>query len=384
MRILYILNHLAEGGAATVTLEWLRYLHQTDHQIEVCTIYAKGRLAGELEQLGIPIHDLNLSPGFTSGNPQRKYDPRAILMLASLIRRGHYDVVHVQNFPASLLSACASLLAPGACYVFTEHNAFNHRREHRIFKLLDRFIYSRYQAITGVSQSVIDELVKWLPATANKTVTIPNGIDPRRFKIEDAAARSQIRASLGLTPDQTAILFGGRFEYVKGLDLLIASLAQVKSDRASYRVLLAGDGKLQAEVREQVRQANLEDVVSFLGFRSDMDRLLSVVDVVVLPSRWEGLPMILLEAMAAGRAVVATSVGGTPEIVVHQKTGLLVAPEDAAALARELDRVIESPDLRQQLGQSAFATISEAYSIQRCGRQLLDVYSACAAPSFST
>jgi glycosyltransferase involved in cell wall biosynthesis len=153
----------------------------------------------------------------------------------------------------------------------------------------------------------------------------------------------------------------------KGHEDLLNALALLRSQHPAllFCCLFIGEGELREPLQAQVQALGLQGTVVFAGLRRDVPRLLAALDVMVMPSRWEGLPMALLEAMACARAVVATRVGGIPDVVVDGEHGLLVSPQDPPALAQALARVIEAPALRQQLGHAAREVVLQRFDAQR-------------------
>lgn len=375
MRILHIINHLSIGGAQALVAELGTYSRHTRHQMEVCTIYSKGQFAEHLELHGTAIHNLNLDSSMRAYRPRRKYDLRMVLPLARLIRRGQYDVVHAHLFPASLFVALASYLANEPRYVLSEHSVTNRRRRHALFKLLDSFIYRRFSQIIAVSEMVRESLLGWLPGLSDMVQVVPNSVDPERFVVRESQVR-QLRQQLGINDIDTIVLYAGRLLPAKGPDVLLEALSRLPVNGMPIKVLIAGDGPLEESLRKQVAVSSLERQVAFLGLRKDIALLLNLADLVVLPSRWEGLPMILLEAMAARRPIIAAKVGGVPEVVQHGLNGWLVPPEDPIALAKGMDVLIKSPGLRRRLGDNAFQTVCMRYSVKVAFDRLLEIYRA--------
>jgi len=364
MRILHVINSLRYGGAAALVAQWGEQFRVQGHQMDVCTIYLKGQFALDLERQGIPIYNL----------ARRKYDFRVVLPLARLIRSGRYDAVHAHLFPTSLFVALASYLASGPRYIFSEHNVANRRRKNPVFKLLDWFIYRRFSQIISVSKVVRDSLLLWLPGLREKVCVIQNSVDPEHF----SAPRSQIpylRRQMGIAPEEFVILYAGRLAPAKGPDILLQAISLLPANFGPIKVLIAGEGPLEKTLRDQAATSSVDGRVDFLGLRKDIAHLLNLADLVVLPSRWEGLPMILLEAMAARRPVIATRVGGIPEVIQDGINGLLVDPEDPQALARTIVIALESPDLRRRLEVGARQTICTEYSVRHAVQSLFEIYS---------
>ncbi len=371
MRILYVINSLAYGGAERVVVDWSTYLQRAGHSIEVCTIYTKGPLGRHLEEQGVRVHDLGLDPGLEHNQFRRKYDLRVIGPLARLARAGDYEVVHAHLFPTSLFVAAASYFARGQPFVFSEHNVFNRRRRVPVFKLLDRAIYRRYARIVAVSEAVATALRHWLPEVAAKLAVVPNSVDPSRFAVSPAQ-RQAVRHALGLAPNDQVILFVGRLVRAKGVEVLLEALAHLPA-KARAKCLIVGPGPLRAEL-EQNLDESLRRSVTFLGARSDIPDLLAAADLFVLPSRWEGLPVVVLEAMAARLPIVATRVGGIPDVLQHGVSGCLVPPDDPRSLADGIGALLSSQTARVRQADVAFQVLCARFSPDVTLRRLLGVY----------
>jgi len=180
---------------------------------------------------------------------------------------------------------------------------------------------------------------------------IPNGIPTDEYA-PNPDTRAQWRQAHGIEPRATGLTHIGRFAVQKNHALLVEAFAQVRSDAPLY-LLLVGGGELENAVREQVAALGLQERVRFLGVRADVADILRASDVFVLSSRWEGNPLSVMEAMAAGLPVVSTAVGGVPELVREGETGLLVPSEDAGALARALQALVDDPARRRAMGAAA-------------------------------
>jgi glycosyltransferase involved in cell wall biosynthesis len=202
----------------------------------------------------------------------------------------------------------------------------------------------------AVSQVTRGRLVAYLGQSATKTVVIPNAVELERYENVPSDARREVREQFGISADAPVIGVAARLSPQKGLNYLIDALPAILARVANLHVLLVGDGPLQASLQEQVDQLQLTDRVHFAGYRRDVPRYLSALDVFVLPSLFEGLPLSILEAMAAGLPVVATNVDGTPEAVEHDVTGKLVPPADPPALADAVLEILGEPGLAAQMG----------------------------------
>jgi glycosyltransferase involved in cell wall biosynthesis len=201
---------------------------------------------------------------------------------------------------------------------------------------------------------------------------IPNGIPTDEYA-PNPDTRAQWRQAHGIEPRATVLTHIGRFAFQKNHALLVEAFAQVRSDAPLY-LLLVGGGELENAVREQVAGLGLQERVRFLGVRADVADILRASDVFVLSSRWEGNPMSVMEAMAAGLPVVSTAVGGVPELVQEGATGLLVPSEDAGALAQAMQALVDDPVRRQAMGAAARQHAIAHFDIRHTVRMYEELY----------
>jgi glycosyltransferase involved in cell wall biosynthesis len=356
MRVLYVIDSMGLGGAEAALRNLIEQLPKSDPSIhlELVTVFAHGLW---------PEHQLDPVIAADSLNVRFKYDGRAIPRLVRKIHHGQYDVVHAHLFPANYLAAAASFFVHGPRWVYTEHNIWNRRRKIPPLKLIERVIYSRYQGVVAVCQPVVDSLLSWQPQLRSKIVIIPNGV-PIRDQPPDPL----------ITPASKSVrfFFAGRLEHAKGVDLLIEALAQV--DSTHFELIVAGHGSQRAYLEQLATDRGLGQRVRFVGANHDLSEWMKSADCLVLLSRWEGLPMVVLEAMERGLPVIASDVGGLPEMIVDGVNGYLVSSGDVGALAQRLQAIIETPDMLRSLGAAARQTIIEGYSINRVAQQHLELY----------
>jgi glycosyltransferase involved in cell wall biosynthesis len=197
---------------------------------------------------------------------------------------------------------------------------------------------------------------------------IPNGIGP---VVLNRATMPDIRREIGVGPEDVFILSVGRLVYQKGHEYLIEAIGILGSALPRIQVAICGEGPLRRQLEAQIRRLGLDASVRLLGNRMDIDHYLASADIFALPSRWEGLPVALLEAMQHGLPVVATAVEGVEEVVQDDVQGLLVPAEDSRALAEALRLLVIDPGRRAQMGGAASARIRQAYTIDiMCGKYL--------------
>lgn len=375
MRVLHVVSTLHQGGIASSlwhVLPYLRIVSGVD--VEIAALYSTGHFGRLLAGEGVPVQCLQL---------KHRYDPRALSRLVNLIRRGGYDIVHAHGWPEILYVAVISLVLPGRSYVLGEHNVTNRRRR-RGLKPLDRFVYGRYDRITAISEAVRNALVAWLPELASRTSTVHYGIEPA-YLIPVPDAHCAIRAELGIRSDVSVVLSGGGLEYQKGIDTLLHALVKLASTQASSgppitnhqpMTLIAGDGAMRSQIEALASSLGLNDRVLFLGFRPDMPSLMAAADLFVLSSRWEGCPMVVLEAMAIGTPIVATTVGRVPELMADGAHGRPVPPEDPEALADAIARMLSCTGEAAAMADRAQLKLKRDVTVDAYAKNLEAIYEA--------
>jgi glycosyltransferase involved in cell wall biosynthesis len=354
MKILQVIDSLYAGGAESLLknllIEAKKY---DDFEIDVCTLYSRNIFKQDIKKAEVKVFDFGLS---------FKYNFVVIIKLINLIKRGKYDLVHVHLFPADLFAAIATLFLPKrVVYVFSEHNVFNRRRSNVIFKLVDGFTYSRYKKIICVSSLVQESLHKWIPNTRNKTVVIKNAIPVKELVQNKEKIYS--------------LLFVGRLEKAKGVDIFLRAVQIISENyKRDLRVAIVGGGNLEKETKSLAKDLRVAKMIEFLGVRNDVAELMKKSKVFILPSRWEGLPIVLLEAMANGIPVVSTPVGGIPELLKNGKDSILVEPDNPKALAEAILKLLQNENLRKNMINNAFEKVKKEYSIENYTFKLLNFY----------
>jgi glycosyltransferase involved in cell wall biosynthesis len=259
--------------------------------------------------------------------------------------------------------AISSLFLPKRIkFIFSEHNDYNRRRSIKFFKVIDGFTYSRYDKIVCVSKQVEKALIKWCPETACKVIVIKNAIP--------------IKDKLNFEREKLYdIIFVGRLEKQKGIDILFKAIQILKEKHhRNLRVAIVGDGSLMESLKKIALRYGINEHIDFLGVRKDVLELMRKSLVFVLPSRWEGFGLVLLEAMSVGTPIVATKVGGIPEIIEDGKDGILVEPENPEELAKAILRLLSDVNLRSLISSNAYKKVKEEYSIEKYTKTLLGLY----------
>ncbi len=342
--VLHVCDKFGVAGSSThgVSRLFSWWFPRFDRRFEVslCGLKAPEPGSRALEEQGIPLTYLGRGP----------FDPRLLTDLAGLVRRRQARIVHVHGYAAADFGRLAARLT-GAALVLHEH--FADPRMPGYQGIADWALARLTGRAIAVSASTQEFLVRKRHVPAERVRLIYNGVPLAEFGRGDAAAGRAVRAELGLPQEALVVGTVGRLNAQKGHRFLIEAAARVLTRHPQARFLIVGDGDLRQPLESQARALGIERQVTFAGHRQDVPAVLQAMDVFCLSSTYEGTPLALFEAMAAGRSVVSTSVDGCREILRHEVTGLLVPPADSNALAEALTRVLEDASLRASLAARA-------------------------------
>src|SRR5262249_6652519 len=276
--------------------------------------------------------------------------PLGMIRLARHLRMEDVDVLHTHLFEPSVIGLLASVLARTGTRVMTRHYSDYHTRISKKWHVrCDQLCTRLSHAVIAVSSHTADHLIQVERAPSEKVHVILNGIDFNRVKVSRPDARQRIRHEVGAQNDYL-LLIVARLHPEKGHHYLFQALPEIR-DRASKRVrlLVAGEGSCDGAYREMVRAIGCAEMVTFLGFRNDSPDLIAASDLVVLPSLAEAFGLVLTEALYLGTPVVATRVGGIPEIIDDGIDGVLIPPADSDALVCAILELLENPERRRRL-----------------------------------
>ncbi len=284
------------------------------------------------------------------------FDPFTILRLARLIVGRKIDVVCVHTEKELRVGGCASLLAAVPVIVSREVD----------FPLKDSFLnrlfYGKVAAViianSYATKNTLLISAPWL--TAERIHVVWKGIDPRRFRLPPSGS---LREEFHIGEEDSLIGFVGRLDEQKGLLTLLEAMALLVGRHRNAKLVLAGDGNLRASVQEFLRRKNLDRHVYLAGFREDIPEFLRGIDFLVMPSNWEGFGYAAVEAMAAGKAVVASHVSSLPEIIDDRRTGLLVPPRSPEKLADAMVSLVDNPQLRSSMGKAGARKVENFFSL---------------------
>jgi len=362
IRLIQVVPGLQLGGMEQVVIQLTRVLDRDRFDVSVLCLRSEGPFAEELRDAGIPVLRLE----------QRSAGPDyfAFRRLWASFRRDPVTVVHTHNTEAMLTAGLGGALARVPTLVHTDHaREFPDKLRYMV---AEHLIARAYYRVVGVSDHTTRELARYEKIPRHKLMTIPNGIDPAPFAA--AAEPGATRQALGIAGRGPVLGIGAKLRPEKRIGDLIEAVSHLRAEFPEIVLLIAGVGGEEKRLRRAAADHGVADAVRFLGLRRDMPDILRALDVMVLPSSREGNPMILLEALAAGVPVVASRVGGIPEVIEHGRNGSLVEPFRPRALAGELARLLRDPELRARYNREGRRTFEERYSAQAMARRYEAIY----------
>lgn len=364
LRLMLLAVGLGVGGTEGQLLELASRLDPGRFEVSVCALKGEGAIAGEMRARGVRVVTLG---------GQGAWDARVLYRLFRLVRAARPDVIHA-FLPLANLAACVVgrlLGVPVLLLSFRDVETW----KGRLGRLVDGLTVRAADAATCSSEAVRRFALSAFGGDERKYVTIHNGVDVARFIPGQAPPKPE----LGLREDVPVIGTVCRLvEPKKGLTVLLQAMAGRK-DLADAQLLIVGEGPALPVLQALSVRLGLSDRVVFAGVRRDVAGLLPLMDVFVLPSLYEGFGIAIVEAMAAGRPVVATVVGGIPEVVVPGETGLLVPPGDPGALGDAIAQLVNHPEPARLMGARGRERARDRFSIESAVTRHEDLYAGLTA-----
>lgn len=365
-RVLYIIDGLGMGGAERLMIPLLEHLDRAEFHARVCVLQDRdgNPIANEIRRLGISVDNLPVS---------RLRDPFALPRMICYLKRSKADLVHTQLEFSDILGTTAAwvLRRPSVSTIHTMVSPVRSNYRRKLQWLSQQWFCNR---VISVSERARRNYLSRCGVRGSKVTTIHNGIDLSPYRAKTQSECRSIRKMLGIANDALVVITIAVLREQKGIQYLLQAAPLIIEEVPEVHFLIVGAGDHLGPLTRQTASLGVWDRVSFLGQRNDIPDLLSIADLFVLPTLTEALPTVLAEAMAAGIPIVASAVGGVPEMVTDNENGLLVSPRNPTQLARSCIGLLSAPLKRLAMGAAGRKAVFTRFSISRQVQQLEQLY----------
>jgi glycosyltransferase involved in cell wall biosynthesis len=367
LKIVHLVTSLEVGGAQHNMLLGLPNLDPTRYKHVLVSIMDRMQMKQQFQQAGIEVHSLGL---------RKKTDITAAWRLRSLLKSIHPDILHTYLIHGNVLGRIVGRLAGVPTIIGSELTI---GQAGRIGRLATKLTNPLTDAVEVNSETGGKSVAIDLGVPASKIEVVLPGLDLDAFGSTDQ--RSQTRNEIGVEDNEHLVLYVGRLRTVKGVEYGIRAFAKALEQHPNMKLALAGEGDQRKELESLSTELRIENNVKFLGARIDLPNVLSACDSVIMPSLSEGFPRVAIEAMASSKPIIATRVGGTPEAIIHNQTGILVPSKDIEAMADAIVNVANNSELATRLGDAARERTEQHYSASKYVARLDEMYSRLAGLS---
>ncbi len=369
-RIVYVIDGLSMGGAERLMVPILKHLSRIDFEPHVCALQSKdgNPMAEEIRSLGIRVDCLDI---------KRLRDLNVLPKLTGYLKDIDADLVHTQLEFANILGNVSAKLIrlPSVCTIHVLPS-LEVKTKSKFHQKLEWFVLRHFcDQVISVSEEARQYHLDISGAAPDQVTTIYNGIDLSHFaSLDRQRERTEVRAELGIPADAKLLTTVAVLRPLKGIQFMIRALPGILASHPDIYYLIIGNGTHHEALMEEVRKADVGKQVIFAGMRKDVPRLLAASDIFVLPTLTEALPTVLAEAMAARLPIVASRVGGIPEMVIDEQNGCLVEAEDVDALASACNHLLGDAGKRTSMGAKGWEIVQRKFSIQRQVEELKQLY----------
>jgi glycosyltransferase involved in cell wall biosynthesis len=364
VRLLFLSTSMGLGGADQQLLSAAQVLRERGHDVRIVSLTPLGPMGQQARELGLPTDSLAMRRGMP--------DPRGLARLVRIVREWKPDVVHSHMVHANLMARALRVLVSVPVLVSTIHNVYEGGP---LLMAAYRLTNGLVDHMTIISQAAAERFIRERIVPAHLLTVIANGVDTERMRTVAPGERTTLRQSFGAAGDEFVWLAVGRFETAKDYPNMLRAFAAVHARERRALLVIVGQGSLQEEAEALTDELGLRGAVRLLGARSDVPAVMSAADGYVMSSAWEGMPMVLLEAAAAGLPIVATAVGGNGEVVRDGESGFLVPARDAQALGSTMLRLMTCPEAqRRAMGERGREHVRANYGLHRVAERWERVY----------
>jgi len=341
INILHVISKLSVGGVENQLLMILKKYDKQKLYPLVCSLSDKGEIGKEIEDSGIEVIPLN--------KLKHRFDWTIVKEIYQLIKKRDIKIVRTHQYHANLYGRLAAWLAKVPCIVASVHNVYTiDRKFHR--RIINKFLSGFTDKVVAVSEVVKGNILQYDGLSEDEIMVIYNGIDMDIFSNING---NVIKAEYDIPSESPVIGTVGRLTLQKGHKYLILAVCKLIKKFPQIALLIVGDGSMGEDLKTYVKTLGIDDNIIFTGVRRDIPELLAAMDIFVFPSLWEGLPNALIEAMAAGKAIIATDIPPVREIINTEKIGILVPARDSKAMASSIELLLYDKALAETFGKLA-------------------------------
>lgn len=366
VRVLQVMDKFAMRGApihgaAKVLLTWWPAFENSEYPLTICVLRGHEGGIDEFNHIGADVIDLD----------RHKIDPRTILDLVRIIKRDEIRIIHLHGYGATTFGRIAARIC-GIPAIVHEHMT---EEKIPVSQSVADFVLSPLTTkAVAISNAVADFMVDKRFIARNKTEVLYNSIAPSIGRADATNDRKRLIEELGIPGDRSIVGIVGRLDPVKGHTFFLDAAKQVLEKTRQAQFVILGAGDLHDDLVEKSKQLGIDQHVSFLGHRRNIEEIVSLFDVYVSSSLEEGLGIANIEAMALRRPIVATRVGGVPELIDDGVSGILVPPKDPDSIARSILDILGDDELAVKLGENAARQYKERFELSAIARNLRHIY----------
>lgn len=351
INVLQIINSFDAGGAERVAINLALHLNRSKYRNFICAIDGQGPFMDEMKGKDVEVYSLDKGPGFR---------PFISLKLARYLRHKKIDIITSHNSSPFLYGRLACCFARVKAYYHVDHvRDFQSYKRRMIGN--DGQLAKSINKVIAVSEDVKRNLMQYEGIDHDKIEVILNGIDQSKYDI--SIDKDKKKDELGINRNKCVIGTCVRLSEQKGLIYLLDAVRDLFKTRNDFHVLIVGDGPLKEELIKKSKEYGISDYIDFLGYRSDIPELLQVIDIYVLPSIFEGLPLALLEAMAAKKAIIATDVGDNKKVLKDGISSIIIPSRASADIKKSIEEMMDNKTRRTEMAEAAYREFMEKYTI---------------------
>jgi len=362
IKILQVIHGMHYGGAENVVFNIIKKINTDKFDVSICCVNFIGDIGEVLNEEGFKIHVLESGIGVVN----------TLNAVKDIIFTNNIDVVHTHGIPAFLAVAPLCVFQKNIKWMHTYHfGNYPHIAKKYLYaqKILSRFA----KQLVAVSESQKRAVLKYLSVKENKLTVVFNGVSNNPC-LGNQEERDSYRSEFGYTNDDFVVASIVVLGKQKGITYLIQSVDAIVKKNSNVKILIVGGGPLEEELKDQASKLAFSESIKFTGWRKDISEIMNAIDLFVLPSLWEGLPMVLLEAMSSRLPVVVTDIADNANVVNNGEAGILVPPKDPDALADSILKVANDESYAKQLADNAYHRYNSQYAVEKMISNYENIY----------